>query len=352
MTVQCAECTGFICRGGKREAAPDTCPMHGDFPEFQDLYGGTGAREFLRQSSLVEAAGYCRWTRLREIGEFANRMAYRRLGVAHGPDMEAQARKVATGLAAFGVEAIIPPPTSSPQDFRPSSQAEFFTNAGADLIVLGGMSVPHEAILIRTSTIPVVALVARDTRLAHNPVAALYTSRSYLKAELFGHWPPGERPAFRGWDMDALEQGASSMQIQGEESRSRVAEAMDWAHGLGVNHIGLSFCVGFREEAKILSKVLKTNGFRVSSVCCKTGSVPKEEAGIRGEEKVRPGRPEMICNPAAQAELLNRDGVELAFVLGQCVGHDAATFQKLEAPAACLVAKDRVLAHNTVAALG
>jgi uncharacterized metal-binding protein len=352
MTVQCAECTGFICRGGKREAAPDNCPMHGDFPEFQDLYAGEGAREFLRQSSLVEAAGYCRWTRLREIGEFATRMGYRRLGVAHGPDMKLQARKVATGLETFGIEGILPPQASSDKDFWPSSQAEFFTDVGAELIVVGGMSLVHEVILIRAATIPVVALVARDTRLAHNPVAALYTSRSYLKAELFGHWPPGERPAFQGWEMEALGQAARQMEADGGVPRSRVAEAMQLAHGLGVGHIGISFCVGFREEAKILSKILKTNGFRVSSVCCKTGSVPKEEAGIRGEEKVRPGRPEMICNPSAQAELLNRDGVELAFVLGQCVGHDAATFQKLEAPSACLVAKDRVLAHNTVAALG
>jgi len=58
----------------------------------------------------------------------------------------------------------------------------------------------------------------------------------------------------------------------------------------------------------------------------------------------------MLCNPVTQAELLNREGVQCALVLGQCVGHDAAAFRHLEAPAVCLVAKDRVLAHNTVAA--
>jgi len=59
----------------------------------------------------------------------------------------------------------------------------------------------------------------------------------------------------------------------------------------------------------------------------------------------------MICNPLDQAELLNREGIQFAFVLGQCVGHDAAIFGHLKAPAICLVAKDRVLAHNPVAAL-
>ena len=43
--------------------------------------------------------------------------------------------------------------------------------------------------------------------------------------------------------------------------------------------------------------------------------------------------------------------MQLVFILGQCVGHDSATMAKLEAPAICIVAKDRVLGHNTVAAL-
>lgn len=137
----------------------------------------------------------------------------------------------------------------------------------------------------------------------------------------------------------------------GDLPPSRVEEAMSVAHKLGASHLGLSFCVGFKEEAQTLTKILEINEFTVSSACCKTGATPKEEIGIREEEKIRPGRPEMTCNPVAQAELLNRDRVDFAFVLGQCVGHDAATFRHLKAPAACLVAKDRVLAHNPVAAL-
>lgn len=46
-----------------------------------------------------------------------------------------------------------------------------------------------------------------------------------------------------------------------------------------------------------------------------------------------------------------RAGVELVILLGQCAGHDSATMASLRTPAVCLVAKDRVLAHNTVAAL-
>jgi uncharacterized metal-binding protein len=126
---------------------------------------------------------------------------------------------------------------------------------------------------------------------------------------------------------------------------------MSFARRAGVTHLGVVFCVGFRREAQDLEAILGTNGFRVSSSCCKTGSVPKEELGIRDEEKVRPGQPEMTCNPVAQAALLEAAGVELVVLLGQCVGHDSATMARLRTPAICVVAKDRVLAHNTVAAL-
>ncbi len=126
---------------------------------------------------------------------------------------------------------------------------------------------------------------------------------------------------------------------------------MELAHRLGAKHIGLSFCVGLRNEAQLLTRVLEANGFRATSLCCKAGAIPKEQIGIEDNRKVRPGQPEMMCNPLAQAALLNREGVQLALILGQCVGHDSATLAQLEAPAVCVVVKDRVLAHNTVAAL-
>jgi uncharacterized metal-binding protein len=348
MSVQCADCPSFVCRGGNRDAGPDFCPMHGEFPEFRELYRDSSTRDLAVQAALVEGEGYGRWTRLREIAEFAGRMGFSRLGIAHCSDMHREAVRAASYFEGCGLEPTLAP---CPPDCDPVGQARFFAHRETDLTVVAGMCVAHEAMLVRASDVPVVVLVARDGRLRHNPAAALYTSRSYLKDALFGHWSPKGRPSFQGSDMTTLERVAREVRPLGEDHRTRVAEAMDVAHALGATHLGISFCVGFREEARILTGILQTNGFRVSSACCKTGAIPKEEAGMDDTQKVRPGRPEMICNPVAQAELLNREGVELALVLGQCVGHDAATFRHLEAPAACLVAKDRVLAHNTTAAL-
>lgn len=345
MTVQCAVCGSYVCRGGNRDAGPDFCPMHGEFPEFGDLYGDAASRSLLVNAALVEATGYGHWTRLREVGEFSRLMGVSRIGIVHGPDMTWEAGEVSSHLRRFGLDPILPPATDR---CDPLGQAGYFQRKETQLNVVAGMGVAGESFFLKTTSTPTVCLLARDVRLRHNPAAAIYTSRSYSKDELHGHWPPEERPATCGGDAELL---AMAAEARAEPPRSRLAEAMEVAHRLGANHLGITFCIGFKEEAKTLTKILEINGFQLSSVCCKTGATPKEDAGIRDEQKIRPGRPEMICNPVAQAELLNREGVQFVFVLGQCVGHDAAIFQKLNAPAICLVAKDRVLAHNPVAAL-
>ena len=44
-------------------------------------------------------------------------------------------------------------------------------------------------------------------------------------------------------------------------------------------------------------------------------------------------------------------GTELNIVFGLCVGHDTLFIKHSEAPVTCLVAKDRVMAHNLIGAL-
>jgi len=86
-------------------------------------------------------------------------------------------------------------------------------------------------------------------------------------------------------------------------------------------------------------------------VACTNGNIPKEELGIADHEKIRPGRFEALCNPIAQAELLNAHGCEFNVVLGLCIGHDSLFFKYPKGLITVLVAKERVLGHNPVAAL-
>jgi uncharacterized metal-binding protein len=320
--------------------------MRGEFPAFEDLYVG-GAREMVYTSALVEAEGYCRWTRLREVGEFARRMGWFRLGLAHCADTAREVDLIGDYLEGCGFEVVRPSVTV---DCDPLGQAKRFAESGCSLSLICGMHPGHEAMFIRSSEAPVTGLIARDARLRHNPVAALYTSDGYSREMLYGRRAPAVG-TFRGWDPADLAAAWNETEHVGPEESNRVREVMEFANALGARHLGLSFCVGFRNEARVLAKILLANGFRVSSACCKAGAVPKEELGIDDHQKVRPGQPEMTCNPIAQAELLNRESVQFVLVLGQCVGHDAATFAHLEAPTIALVVKDRVLAHNTVAAV-
>ena len=107
-------------------------------------------------------------------------------------------------------------------------------------------------------------------------------------------------------------------------------------------------------RVKEIAEFCKKNGFTkigVASVMCKTGAMPKETVGVTEEEKVRPGTFEVMCNPAAQAMLLNEQKTQFNVVIGLCVGHDSMFYKYSEAMCTTLVTKDRVLAHNPAGAL-
>ena len=131
----------------------------------------------------------------------------------------------------------------------------------------------------------------------------------------------------------------------------RVEEVMSFARRIGVDHLGIATCAGLIREARLAQEIFESQGFRVDSVCCKVGSIPKEEIGLADEEKIRPGQFEALCSPIGQAMLLNEAGTGLNVVIGLCVGHDSLFFRHSQAPATVLVAKDRVTGHNPAAVL-
>ncbi len=115
--------------------------------------------------------------------------------------------------------------------------------------------------------------------------------------------------------------------------------------------IGIANCISFEDHAYVLSGILESHGFEVVSVACKNGNIPKEAIGIQEHEKIRPGNFEALCNPVAQAQMLNAHGCEFNVVMGLCLGHDSLFFKYANGLSTVLVAKDRVLGHNPIAAL-
>jgi uncharacterized metal-binding protein len=134
-------------------------------------------------------------------------------------------------------------------------------------------------------------------------------------------------------------------------TKTRVEEVIEFARKMGYRKLGVAFCAGLFGEGKTLVQILEKHGFEVASVCCKVGGVPKEFLGLKDKEKVRVGTDETMCNPISQAEVLNEAGTDFNILVGLCVGHDALFLKHAEALTTVLVAKDRVLGHNPVAAL-
>lgn len=144
---------------------------------------------------------------------------------------------------------------------------------------------------------------------------------------------------------------AAQTEASGYMRRTRIEDIMDFARRIGAERLGIAHCVGLRHEARLAAEIFLANQFQVYSICCKVGSIPKEQIGLRDDEKITPGEYEPLCNPVAQAALLKKADTQLNIVIGLCVGHDSLFFMHSHAPTTVLVAKDRVLGHNPVAAL-
>jgi len=141
---------------------------------------------------------------------------------------------------------------------------------------------------------------------------------------------------------------AAEVEFTGYGNWTRVREIMEFANRMGYKRLGIATCIGLLKETHILAEILRSNGFEVFGIACKSGMVPKVDVGI--DPKCN-GQGRYICNPILQAKMLKEERTEFNIVMGLCVGHDSLFYKYSEAPVTTLVAKDRVTGHNPVAAL-
>lgn len=132
--------------------------------------------------------------------------------------------------------------------------------------------------------------------------------------------------------------------------KPRILEVIEFCQRQNYHRLGMAFCIGLKNEAAMLNRILERHGFEVVSVACKVGCTDKSFLGLSEEEKIRP-RYESMCNPVAQALILNEAETEFNLMLGLCVGHDSMFFKYAQAPTTVIAVKDRLLGHNPLAAL-
>ena len=171
--------------------------------------------------------------------------------------------------------------------------------------------------------------------------------------------------ALKEYDKPAMKEFAKQSSIQEGEcyanrdrkpyiihpTKPRIEETMEFARKMGYKKLGVAFCGGVTNEAGVITEILEKNGFEIVSVSCKLGGVPKERIGLKENEKINIGNHESMCNPIAQAMVLNDANTDFNIMFCLCVGHDSLFLKYVDAPTTVFAVKDRVTAHNPMAAI-
>ena len=167
-----------------------------------ERYDEGNNRQIMIASAEVEYEGYCQWTRVQEIMEFARKINAKRIGIANCIGLINEARIFAKILRAndFEVYSVIckvegkakssmgiPAECENigPAMCNPIMQARLLNKAQTDLNVVIGLCVGHDSLFYKYSDAYVTTLVTKDRVTGNNPAAALYTANSYYKKKFF-----------------------------------------------------------------------------------------------------------------------------------------------------------------------
>ena len=127
----------------------------------------------------------------------------------------------------------------------------------------------------------------------------------------------------------------------------RIKEALLFAKQLKLDRIGFAACLSMEREMPVVKELFEREGFDVFIVSCQIGRVNAES---RGAPEVKDCT-RSLCNPIAQAEILNASGTKLNFIVALCMGHDILFTKYSKAPVSTLIVKDRVTGNNPAAAI-
>jgi uncharacterized metal-binding protein len=201
MQHTCVDCGTQNCKF-KVRTYPEFCPTtnlkNEDLQWAMERYEEGRNHDIMVASAEVEYEGYCQWTRVQEILEFARKIGAQRIGIANCIGLINEARIFAKILRANGFEsyAIICKVAGKEKSSigipskceeigaamcNPILQARLLNEAKTDLNVVIGLCVGHDSLFYKYSDAYVTTLVTKDRITGNNPAAALYTAQSYYK---------------------------------------------------------------------------------------------------------------------------------------------------------------------------
>jgi uncharacterized metal-binding protein len=214
MKPECATCgiKEKICRSPEGQG-PAFCPtLHKKeaVEKANKEYAKPAIVKFAHEASLQEAECYFNRDvkpfvphptkpRVQEVCEFAQKMGYKKLGMAFCSALHSEALSLNRILEAQGFEVVsvackagrTPKETIGIKEDEkvrigefeamcsPIAQAMILNEEKTDFNILVGLCVGHDSLLLKYSEAYCTVLVAKDRLLAHNPCAALYTTGFY-----------------------------------------------------------------------------------------------------------------------------------------------------------------------------
>ena len=200
----CVDCGTQNCKF-KDRSYPEFCPTvnldHEDAAWALERYEEDRNHEIMVASAEVEYEGYCQWTRVQEIMEFAQKIGAKKIGIANCIGLINEARIFSRILKANGFEpyAVICKVAGKAKSSigipkqceeigaamcNPILQARLLNNAKTDVNVVIGLCVGHDSLFYRYSDAYVTTLITKDRVTGNNPAAVLYTAQSYYKKKM------------------------------------------------------------------------------------------------------------------------------------------------------------------------
>lgn len=197
--LSCIDCAVKSCQSGDKKY-PDFCVTTHLDPRTLDeavaCYGEEENHKVTLAAANVECEHYCKYTRVEEIMDFARKIGAKKLGIATCVGLLSESRTLAAifrdhGFEVYGVccKAGAVPKVDLGIDKKcnavgktacnPILQAKLLNEAKTDLNVVVGLCVGHDSLFYKYSEALTTTAVTKDRVLGHNPVAALYTARSY-----------------------------------------------------------------------------------------------------------------------------------------------------------------------------
>lgn len=202
--MHCSQCGANRCK--KEEGPiPAACPMRDEklFERADALLKSPENAALFHAAAQVEAEGYGRWPRVREVAELMKKLGYHKLGLAFCTGLKQEAAAFTAIMETHGltvVSAMCKMGARPKEDYgitdeekvrpgtfevicNPVAQALYLNEQGTEYNVILGLCVGHDALFAKYAKAPTGTVVAKDRALANNPVGALYCQYCKRMAE-------------------------------------------------------------------------------------------------------------------------------------------------------------------------